>query len=365
MTRIGDDDQFESEYMAMLRALLTPHGVPVSYEKDRVGIDTGLHLFVEGPSGFDATHARVWFQAKGKRTSTLPLDRYQELQDINVVVQVSHLQFWFASPEPVYLVVYVQSADVFVAEDVRDIVERQWPAGSFYPAVRQSGKTVTLRVDTSQVLDSVRLKAMLAHRSMRIDGPAFRGRPLGHRFDPLRSQIEVCSPDLFERLIGRVFDAHDFRERDSAAVSLDLRLASGVLHQTLAWQSPAFAEFGFGPPVDFREEPAVEFIHGSVLIAVDMRPEREDLADKELAALRTTLDDSPEDVAVAIVFNASDLSSTGGLWRSTLRDLQAFDRSGGVTLIGLEAVTSLLLVATLIYLDVAPELSWRYVNYQY
>jgi hypothetical protein len=56
---------------------------------------------------------------------------------------VNHLRFWYAAPEPVYLVVYVESVDLFIAEDVRDIVDRQWPRGSFYRDVPESQHEVT------------------------------------------------------------------------------------------------------------------------------------------------------------------------------------------------------------------------------
>jgi hypothetical protein len=186
-------------------------------------------------------------QVKSKRAETLSLESFQTRARIDVSVQVDHLQFWYAVPEPVYLVVYVEAADAFVAEDIRDIVERQWPAGSFYPAVAEMGATVTVHVDRHRVLDGARLDAMLAHRSMRIDGPAFRGRPLGHRFDPLRSQIDVCAPELFERLARRLLEAHDFRLTHAGRVTRDLSTAQGRLYQTLEWQSPVFAEFGMGP----------------------------------------------------------------------------------------------------------------------
>lgn len=62
--------------MAKLRALLTTRGVPLTYDKDRAGIDTGLHLFVEEASGRDASQVRVWFQVKGKRAETLSLERW-------------------------------------------------------------------------------------------------------------------------------------------------------------------------------------------------------------------------------------------------------------------------------------------------
>ncbi len=364
MPRIGDDDQFESEYMAKLRALLTTRGVPLTYDKDRAGIDTGLHLFVGEASGRDATQVRVWFQVKGKRAETLSLERYQNRDRIDVSVQVDHLRFWYAAPEPVYLVVYVEAADAFVAEDIRDIVERQWPAGSFYPAVAAMGATVMVHVDTRRVLDIARLDTMLAHRSMRIDGPAFRGRPLGHRFDPLRSQIDVCAPELFKRLARMLLEAHDFRATCTATATHDLDLIEGRLYQTLEWQSPAFAEFGVGPGDDFRDEPPIESIHGQVLLALDSRPDRQHLADVEQDGLQEALDSAATDATVLVMFNGRDLSGTGGLWRSTMRDLEVYERFGGVYLVGLEALTSLLLVATLVYLNVAPELCWRYVNFQ-
>lgn len=365
MPGIGDDDQFESEYMAKMRALLTTRGVPLTYDKDRAGIDTGLHLFVEGPSGRDASQVRVWFQVKGKRAETLSLEGYEGRDQVDVSVKVDHLRFWYAAAEPVYLVVYVEAADVFVAEDIRDIVDRQWPGGSFYPAVAAMGATVTVHVETDRVLDDARLDGMLAHRSMRIDGPAFRGRPLGHRFDPLRSQVDVCAPELFERLTRKLLNAHDFHGDLSDAVTDDLTLVQGRLYQTLEWQSPAFAEFGVGPEDDFRDEPPIESIHGRVVLALDSRPDREDLADVERDRLQAAFNSAGRDTTILVMFNGRDLSTTGGLWRSTMRELEVHQRLGGLHLVGLEAMTSLLLVATLVYLDVAPELSWRYVNFQY
>jgi hypothetical protein len=364
MPRIGNDDQFESEYMAKLHAMLTTRGVPLTYGKDRAGIDTGLHLFVEQGSALDASQVRVWFQVKGKRLKTLSLERFHRRARIDVSVQVDHLQFWYAAPEPVYLVVYVEAAGAFVAEDIRDIVERQWPAGSFYPAVAEMGSTVTVHVDRHRVLDGDRLDAMLAHRSMRIDGPAFRGRPLGHRFDPLRSQIDVCAPELFERLARRLLEAHGFRLTDDQRLTRELSTVQGRLYQTFEWQSPAFAEFGVGPDDDFRDEPPIESIHGQVLLVLDSQPDRDNLADVEREGLREAVDSAAADATILVMFNGRDLSRTGGLWRSTIRDLEVYQRFEGVHLVGLEAMTSLLLVATLVYLDLVPELAWRYVNFQ-
>src|SRR2546429_308603 len=84
--------------MAKLRALLARHGVPLEYAVDRAAIDTGLHLFAEGPTGLDTSQVRVWFQAKGKHASTFSADKFHAGGTIAEQVQVNHLRFWYAAP---------------------------------------------------------------------------------------------------------------------------------------------------------------------------------------------------------------------------------------------------------------------------
>jgi hypothetical protein len=361
MPVIGDDDEFESRYMDQLRAILGQHGVRLEYDKDRAGIDTGLHLFANGPTGRAATQARVWFQAKGLHATTLGLEQFQASDAVSTRVRADYLRYWYAAPEPVYLVVYVESADVFLAEDVRDIVDREWTRGTFYEAVAESRDSVTVHIQTSSTLDADLLHGMLAHRSMRIDGPAFRGRPLGHRLDPLRSQINPCTPELFERLTTALLRTHSFHETARQEMSADLHLITGRLYQTLEWQSPAFAEYGFGPDDDLRDEPPVETLYGDLLVIADATPERRALAPGERSAILQAIGDRPTGAGVALIFNGYELSGTGGLWRSTLRDSVTIP----ISLIGLESATSLVLIATLVYLEFAPELTWQVVNYQF
>lgn len=369
MPEIGEQDEFELRYMARLRAMLVEHGIPIEYAMDRVAIDTGLHLFASSGTGRRATHARVWFQAKGKRAATLPLASFTSATTIPVSVRADHLRFWYAAPEPVYLAVYVEAADVFVAEDIRAIVDRQWPANTFYADVPESQQHVTVHVDSRQQLDGARIDAMLAHRSMRIDGPPFRGRPLGHRYDPLRSTLGPPPPDVFRRLVRRVLADHDFRpvgEEINAAPNL--LAVHGRLYETLEWQSPAFSEYGYSPSDDLRDEPPVEFLHGSVTVFIDPQPARVSLDDSDRGRIsqlilgRDSLPRTPQD-ALLVVFNARDLSGTGGLWRSIIRDLAA-DGVPFAQHIGLEALSSLVLVTPLVYMDFAPELAWDHVNYR-
>lgn len=67
----------------------------------------------------------------------------------------------------------------------------------------------------------------------------------------------------------------------------------------------------------------------------------------------------------AIIFTPPDLSGTGGLWRSTVRGMPDVHRPTIVRQLGLEALSSLLLTATLVYLDLAPQIAWNHVNYLY
>ena len=362
---MGESDVFEAAYMAKLKALLTPYGLVLTYDRDRAAIDTGLHLFLEGDGARQASQVRVWFQAKGKMTGTLPLEVYREAQTVAVKVEVDHLRFWVAAPEPVYLVVYVESGDEFIAEDVRDIVERQWPGGAFYSEVPAGQGEVTLRVDTTAKLDGARVAEMLRHRSMRIDGPAFRGRPLGHRFDPIRSKIATPLPATFDRLVERILAAHDFRGSETVDVTPDLKIVRGRFYETLGWQSPAFAEYGYGPTDDFRIEPSYETLHGEVVLIVDRAGGRTALTHAEQAAITNLVGLPRAETSLAVIFNSPDLSGTGGLWRRTLNDLRVRDAYAQVRQVGLEAITFLILITTLVYLDLAPELAWDHVTYLY
>lgn len=103
--------------------------------------------------------------------------------------ELDDLRFRYAAPEATYLVVYVEAIDVFLAEDVRDIVDRQWGADFLAPGRFGVQERITVHVAANALLDDRKLDSMVAHRSMRIDGPAFRGRPVGHRQALVRGPV--------------------------------------------------------------------------------------------------------------------------------------------------------------------------------
>lgn len=204
---------------------------------------------------------------------------------------------------------------------------------------------------------------MPRHRSIRIDGPPLRGRPLGHRFDPLRSQLAPLVPDDFEHLVGRLLDAHNFRPaRDVALTALfdrDIGRVSarvGRLHSTYEWTSPLFSEFGSAGRDGFRIESAPEHAHGDVLVIVHSQLLAAPPRTAESAQFASEMRAQGVDHAL-VFFNASEASvELFGGWRV------AFDRLSPVPQ-GLGSLTFNVLTTTLVYLDVVDKLRWELVNY--
>lgn len=372
MVGMGEHDELENRYMPKFEALLSASGVVVEYRRDRAGIDTGLHLFAHGEKptakGDERPYwrplaSRVWFQLKGVHAPTMSAAEFDNADHVAVKVGVEHLKFWFAAPEPVYLVVYLESVDKFVGLDVRELVEREWRQ-TFYASMRDRDGEVIVHVPTAAIMDFDRIAALVDHRSMRIDGPTFRGRPLGHHIDPLRSVLATPAADVWVEMATRILQLHDFRETSRRQVG-DLTVLHGTITQTLLWQSPAFAEYGYRySPDEVRDEPAFEQVFGDVCVVLDSTQDRTSFTDEEAAALSAFIDSAADnDLSVVAFFRGPDLSGTGGLWRRTVRESALAGRSGGWHQLGLEALTSLVLTATLVYLEFAPDLDWEYANY--
>lgn len=182
MPRIGDNDIFEQKYMANLEALLTSRGLTIKYSHDRAALDLGLHLYKASEDGKQGVSpVRIWMQCKGIKESTLSAEAATDAGSVAIKgLSTEHIAYWYAAPEPVYLVVYVEALDLFLAQDVRELIDQHGRSLTLH-ALAASQRTTTLHIDLSRTLDEA-IQAMPQHRSMRIDGAEFRGRPLGHNY---------------------------------------------------------------------------------------------------------------------------------------------------------------------------------------
>lgn len=193
------EELFEDAYTRTFEGLVHCRGLLVKTDRDRAALDRGIMLTQRGTLELSGT--KVWFQLKGVHKETVTADDVARTGRVAIPVRLDHLRFWYAAPEATYLVVYVEALNVFLAEDVRDIVDRQWGVDFLAPGRFGAQKEITVHVAADAVLDERKLDSMVAHRSMRIDGPAFRGRPLGHRLDPLRCELGELEPDAFDSVV--------------------------------------------------------------------------------------------------------------------------------------------------------------------
>ncbi len=365
MLQVGDQDRFEQTYTNRLKGLLAPRGQLLTYESDRAALDLGLHLYEpeEGKGEPHLGQVRVWFQLKGIRSATLDRSRLDAIDELPIRgLSLQHIQYWSAHPEPVYLVVYLEALDLFLAQDVRDLVERNGGFAWLREAAERQ-RTTTLRMPLSASLEKA-LDQMPRHRSLRLDGPDFRGRPLGHRFDPLRCELDRLPSEQFEALASRLMEVHEFRPDREVDLTPYLRSPIGRVHAlagrlylTYEWTTPLETEFGVGPDSDFRIEARPHSAQGEVLVVihsdVDGPPRPTDANAGFVEALQE------EGVEQALVlFNAPDLEgSVFGGWRTTLPSMAGVPQ-------GLGSLAFNVLTATNIYLEFLDVLRWRYLNFR-
>jgi hypothetical protein len=366
----GKNNEFEAAYLHDLHGLFIGAGLPILYARDLAALDGGLHLY-EASAGEDksVSQTRIWYQAKGLRRDTLTQNEFEQSTTIPVEVRSDHLRYWFAHPEPVYLIVYVQAVGRFLAEDIRDVVARRWPRTTIYQALPKNQDEVTVRVSTQSVLDRDMVAGWLRHRSIRLDGPAFRGRPLGHRLDPLRSEMEPPEPKLFSLIVDRLLEVHNFRRLSGAespkstGTLSSLRAMKGCLFQTLEWQDPLGTAFGVQDKTEFRIEAELESVHGELLvIEVPVQGGIKLDASDEYALISWIIEQKV--CQVLVIFNAPSLAfESVGTWNRLLRATRQKDGNIRMWLMNLGGLSLNMLVATLLYLEFAPRLRWATVNY--
>lgn len=209
---MNSEEVFEDRYTDAFKQRFHGRGLVVKYDRDRAARDVGVHL--AAPGSMELSDVRVWFQLKGVHRETFDAATLRGMATVPVDLSVEDVKKWYAAPEAVYIVVYLEALDEFVGEDIRDLVDRRFSdhKGSFASKMNAlTQDSITLRVSTEAPVDSDRIGRMLQHRAMRIDGPSWRGRPLGHRFDPLRCELATLEKGLFVHLVEVLLTAHDFR----------------------------------------------------------------------------------------------------------------------------------------------------------
>jgi hypothetical protein len=364
MPSLLPEEEFEDRYTNRFRDRLGGRGIILKYERDRAATDLGIHL--TPPGSLTLSNVRVWFQLKGIHAATLARADIQNTESVSVRLNLEHLRFWYAAPEAVYLIVYLEAIDEFLAADVRDLVDDQWGEAflrpDFFPTDQ---KTAVVHVPSSARLTDELLNNMLAHQSMRIDGPSFRGRPLGHRLDPLRSQLDVLDPQEFELLVTDLLNACRYRVEHTLDAGYLLggicagtdraTLTTGILYNTWEWVFQLGTEFGFGPGTDFRVEGQTFQAHGRVGVLIHSSVSGDFSEGPKAAAVREQLQQA--DITQLLIFLNTQSAGAIGAYRRIAGELYTIPQDLG-------SLAYNTLIATLVYLRHRDRLRWKLVNYQ-
>lgn len=360
--RLQPEELFEDDYTAKFEGMVRRRGLLANFRRDRARLDVGLMLNQLGT--VELSGRKVWFQLKGVHKETVTADDLARVGHVSISVRLDDVRFWYAAPEATYLVVYVEAIDAFLAEDVRDIVDRQWGVDFLAPDRFGTQETITVHVAADALLDDRALDSMVAHRSMRIDGPAFRGRPLGHRLDPLRCTLAELDPEVFDSVVDDLLKAHlfiDITELDGTRLIAGgdgqrVRLLTGTLYTRYEYPFAGSVEIGFGPDAAPREEGQFFSALGRVAVVVHSKVALPVQASSDAPALLAELDAAGFE-RVLVFANVSDFDLLFP-YRSLLGQRCPVPQ-------GLGSIAYNVLVATLVYLDHQENLRWDLVNYQF
>ena len=373
---ISKHDDFESRYVLKFKAEAQKYGIFVSYEKDRAAIDIGLHLTEEIDSNYrKPTQSRVWFQLKGKHKDTLSFKQYEKSDSVDLSISVEQLKFWYASPEAIYLAVYIESADVFLIEDVRNIVLRQWGERLFEKDTFKTGQeTTTVKLRKINESCAEIWERMYFHSSIRIDGPSYKGRALGHRLDPLRCTPEKFKPDDFEKLVFRLLEVYSFREKEIISPEElfphnygQAKIVKGILIQNYEWRFQLGTIFGFSDEVEngLRIESKLETVQGKCLVIIHSDPALEPDSD---AINKLSIKILEEEIRDVLLFVNRDFGASESDWIKCLTYLGKMSRSfkeHGINCVPqfLGDLAFNILIATNVYLEFRDIIKWKLINY--
>lgn len=352
------EEDFEDGYVLEFRRLLHGKCLWLEYNRDRGAVDLGIRLKV--PDTDHVGQTRIWFQFKGLHAQTHDAEQF-ESKGAYADVKITQLREWFEAPEVVYLAVRVESVGKFVAADVRDLVENAWGVDVRWGEVGKPGQSsIRIWIPSSSLIDDQFIASLGRHASMRIDTATYRGQYLGHRLDPLRSELEVLDPSMFDAVVDAILSAHEFIVDDELDPGLVLtspagaglahsRLLRGRLFATLRWPFPMSVEYGYQDPREPREEGQWFAAQGHVAVLVMSDPgDLRTLADLDDNALDIVVKGAVDQTVVFI----NDTEFRAGPWRTQGLRMRS-------TPIGLGALSNLILVTPALYRQFAGDLSWR------
>ena len=272
----GKEDHFEDQYTEKFRSTIRSRGIFLNYEKDRAGIDLGIHLY-EPQCGneLSVSTTRIWFQLKGIHTSTKSKEKLLKDCYAKVSMSIEYLKYYYVMSEPVFLVVYLEALDTFIYASLRDIVDDQLGGVRFF-STKKSQKRISLMIPVTSCFTDTFWTECSSYKSINIRPPLFRGRSLGHKLDPLRCSLDKLDSGVFLSMMNDLLDSHGYSVITELPITGlfsspvgNRRLTIGCLFQTWEWSWHLSHEICEDEETGFRHEGKIFQKQGTCGVLVD------------------------------------------------------------------------------------------------
>ncbi|MFP4498754.1 MAG: hypothetical protein ACLFQV_11130 [Vulcanimicrobiota bacterium] len=360
-------DEFYEHYSQKFQQLVTKYGKFLQYDNNKVAVDVGTSLKKQKHESFDTGKgSKVWFQLYGIQQEKFPVKQYQNQSSVKLELHLEELKCWYASPETIYLVVYVESADLFLAQEIKSIVNRYWGDNIFKTqSLQADNKKIEIEIENNRPLNDIFLKRVFSHHKMKINGPAYRGRILGHHLDPLGCIPKQIEPLVFEAMVKDILNAHHYKLINN--VNLNeifednpfnkdiIDFSYGIVYHSYEWIFPLFKKPGQENRAILERD--INHVQGpcGIIIAskINNTPDFKSL--KKIAEYLLFTKGIKRLMVFINDYSDSDF-------------VKSFARISGETGLvcyphHLEAITFNLLIATSIYLAYRDKINWKTIKY--
>jgi len=155
--KVGKTDAFERKYLQKFKEIASEYGEFVNYERDRCARDIGIHFVKQLKNGEErVTTSLVWFQLKGLMKDTFSKNDFKE-KDVKINIEVKHLKFWYLQPTITYLVVYIESKDLFLILNIQKYIDNVFGKAILH----DKRNTRIIKLDKDSILDEQAFKLII------------------------------------------------------------------------------------------------------------------------------------------------------------------------------------------------------------
>jgi hypothetical protein len=105
----------------------------------------------------------VWFQLKGIHATTVSANEFSKQNNISIRLETQHLRLWYVMPEPTFLVVYIEAADIFLVCNIQKYIADNCGDS----ILTEAKQTIEVTLDTKSILDEQAFYLILRNSNLK------------------------------------------------------------------------------------------------------------------------------------------------------------------------------------------------------